>query len=352
MKSFAAARILKLVFFSLFTLLPAMGWAENREFNMTIEEVSVNVAPGLDFKVFGFNGQVPGPLIHVKEGDDVTVHVTNNTTLPHTIHWHGINQIGTWQNDGVPGVTQEAIQPGDTYTYHWNADRPGTLWYHCHVNVWEHVAMRGMWGPIIVDPKNPSSLEKTVTKDVIMMMSSWESPYAGTYGKGGTPQDVADYFSVNGKSFPNTQPVRVKNGDVVRFRLIGAGDETHMMHLHGHDMLVIAKDGYPLPVPYYADTLAVAPGVRFDAIVQMNNPGRFVFHDHVDKHMSNNGGSMGGPMTVIEYDGIPMESWYAWKNKEYDPNFFYSVSMKQGYGIFNSLPFQGKSVEHARRRRQ
>src|SRR5512135_2279331 len=96
----------------LLALFPALCLAEHREFNMTIDEVTINVAPGFTTKVFAFNGQVPGPLIHVKEGDDLTIHVTNNTTLPHTIHWHGVNQTGTWQNDGVPGVTQEAIKPG------------------------------------------------------------------------------------------------------------------------------------------------------------------------------------------------------------------------------------------------
>ncbi len=331
--------------------LPALSWAEKREFSMTIDEVSIEVAPGFINKVFAFNGQVPGPLIHVREGDDVTVHVTNNTTLPHTIHWHGINQIGSWQNDGVPDVTQEAIKPGESFTYQFNADRPGTLWYHCHVNVWEHVATRGMWGPLIVDPKKPSALEKKVTKDVIMMMSTWESPYANSYGKGGSPQDVPDFFSVNGRSFPNTQPVRVKKGDVVRFRMIGAGDEVHEMHLHGHDQLVAFKDGYPLPMPYFDDTSPVGPGERYDTIVNMNNPGRFIFHDHVDKHMTNNGATLGGPVTIIEYDGIPMESWYAWKAKVYDPNFFYSESMKQGYGIFNNPAFMGRPVENARRRK-
>ena len=332
-------------------LLPALSWAEKREFNMTIDEVSIEIAPGFINKVFAFNGQVPGPLIHVREGDDVTVHVTNNTTLPHTIHWHGINQIGSWKNDGVPGITQEEIKPGDSYTYQFNADRPGTLWYHCHVNVWEHVATRGMWGPLIVDPKNPSKLEKSVTKDVIMMMSTWESAYGNSYGKGGSPQDVPDYFSVNAKSFPFTQPIRVKKGDVVRFRFIGAGDEFHQMHLHGHDQLIAFKDGYTTPAPYYVDTVPVGPGERYDSIVEMNNPGRFIFHDHVDKHMSNNGAMLGGPLTVIEYDGIPMESWYAWKDKVYDPNFFYSESMKQGYGLFNNPIFMGKPVEQLRRRK-
>lgn len=337
--------------FSVLGALPSFAWAEAREFNMTIEEVTIEVAPGFVNKVFAFNGQVPGPLIHVKQGDDVTVHVTNNTTLPHTMHWHGVNQIGSWHNDGVPGVTQDAIQPGDTFTYKFTVDRPGSLWYHCHVNVWEHVATRGMWGPLIIDPKNPSDLEKKVTKDAILMMNTWESAYANSYGKGGAPQDISDYFSVNAKSFPYTQPIRVKKGDVLRLRFYGAGDEFHEMHLHGHDMLITHKDGYPLDHPYYVDTISVGPGERYDAIVEMKNPGLFIMHDHVDKHMTNNGAMLGGPVTVIEYEGIKFDTFYAWKDKVYDPNYFYSESLKQGYGLFNNTAFQGQPIEQTRRHR-
>ena len=108
--------------------LPTSAWAENREFNMTIDEVQIQVAPDLKYNVFAFDGQVPGPLIHVMQGDKVTVHVTNNTTLPHTIHWHGLYQTDNWRNDGVPGIAQpEGIQPGDTFTYHWVAEKPGTI---------------------------------------------------------------------------------------------------------------------------------------------------------------------------------------------------------------------------------
>ena len=89
------------------TTAPFAVQAAQREFDMTIEEVKVTIAPGVDYKVFAFNGQVPGPLIHVQEDDDVTVHVTNNTSLPHTIHWHGIYQTNNWRNDGVPGITQK-----------------------------------------------------------------------------------------------------------------------------------------------------------------------------------------------------------------------------------------------------
>ena len=337
----------------LITLLPALCLAEQREFNLSIEEVSLHVAPDLNYKVFAFNGQVPGPLIHVKQGDDLTVHVTNNTSLPHTIHWHGTYQTNSWKMDGVPGFTQEPIKPGDTFTYKFKADRQGTLWYHCHVNVNEHVGIRGMWGPMIVDPANPLPIEKTVTKDVIMMLSSWESSHGEKYGEGSTPYDVEDYFSINGKSFPLTQPIRVKKGDVLRVRFIGAGGEFHEMHLHGHDMLVTHKDGMPLANPYYADTVLIGPGERYDVIVKMNNPGRFIFHDHIDHHVTARGKFPGGAITDIEYDGIPKEDWYVWKDKDatYDPNFFYSESMKQGYGIFNSPGFAGTPIVQERHHR-
>ncbi len=344
------------VFFATLAMLPGASRAEPREFNMTIEEVVLHVAPDLDYKVFAFNGQVPGPLIHVKQDDDLTVHVTNNTSLSHTIHWHGTHQIGSWQSDGVPDITQQAIQPGDTFTYKFKADRPGTLWYHCHFNVNEHVGIRGMWGPMIVDPKDPLPIEKTVTKNVIMMLSSWESKNAEKYGEGSTPYEVEDYFSINGKSFPLTQPIRVKKGDVVRVRFIGAGGDFHEMHSHGHDMLITHKDGLPLRNPYYVDTILVGPGERYDAIITMNNPGRFIFHDHIDHHVTSRGKYPGGPITVIEYDGIPMENWYVWKDKDstgsYDPNFFYSESMKKGYGIFNSPGFAGHPAAQERHRNQ
>jgi FtsP/CotA-like multicopper oxidase with cupredoxin domain len=332
-------------------LLPAHARGAEREFNLTIEEVKIQVAPDLSYQVFAFNGQVPGPLIHVQEGDKVTVHVTNNTSLPHTIHWHGLHQQDNWRNDGVPDVTQKAIEPGETFTYHWTADRVGSLWYHCHVNVAEHVGMRGMWGPLIIDPKKPIPIEKEVTRQAIVMLSSWDSQYADKTGQGGSPLDRPNYFSINGRSFPMTQPIRVKKGDVLRIRFVGAGSELHSMHLHGHDMLVTHKDGLPLASPYYADTVLVAPGERYDVIVRMNNPGLWMVHDHIDPHATNNGQHHGGAMTVVEYEGIAPENFYHWKDIAYDSDYFYGDSLQKGYGMFNHDGFKGESAS-ARPRRE
>lgn len=325
--------------------------AAKREMSMTIDEMVIDVAPDLKYKVFAFNGQVPGPLIHVQEGDDVVIHVTNNTSLSHTVHWHGVLQTGSWRSDGVPGVTQQPIKPGDTYTYKFKADRIGSLWYHCHVNVNEHVGIRGMWGPLIVTPKDPLPIEKRVTKEVIMMLSTWESENADKFGQGATPYDVEDYFSLNAKSFPLTQPIRFKTGDVVRVRFYGAGGAIHTLHSHGHDMLITHKDGLPIPTPYQVDTVLIGPGERYDVIIEANqDEGRFIFHDHVDKHVTARGKHPGGPITVMEYAGTPMDDWYVWKDIDYDPDFFFSEAMKKGYGLFENPRFKGTPLTRERRR--
>lgn len=319
--------------------------AELRKFEMTIEEVEIEVAPNFRAKVWGFNGQVPGPLIHVAEGDDLEITVHNLTSLNHTIHWHGTYQTNSWRNDGVPNITQLAIEPGESFVYKFVADKPGSLWYHCHVNVAEHLGVRGMWGPMIVDPKVPSEIEKEVTKDVIMMFSGWDSDVAMEYGKGGHPRDVPDYYSINGKSFPINQPLRVTEGDVLRIRLFSASSET-AYHLHGHDVLVTHKDGLPLESPYWADVVDVPMGARVDVIARMNNPGRWINHDHIEQHTSNSGKMPGGAVMIVEYEGIENDDWYVWKDKDasYDPDFYMTETMKKPYGLYDHAGFKGQPI--------
>tara|TARA_R110002072_G_scaffold10726_26_gene49704 strand:+ start:2768 stop:3817 length:1050 start_codon:yes stop_codon:yes gene_type:complete len=326
-------------------VLPTVALAELRHFDMTIEEVTIEVAPGFKTKVWAYNGQVPGPLIRVNEGDDVEVKVTNNTALTHTIHWHGMHQKGTWRSDGVPDITQKAIEAGESFTYRFFATKSGTLWYHCHVNVPEHVGLRGMWGPIIIDPKEPIAVEKEVTKDAILMFSGWNPEVANDYGKGGHPSEPITYFSINGKAFPTTQPLRVKKGDVLRLRLIAATLDV-AFHPHGHDMLVTHKDGLPLPAPYFADVVHLSPGERYDVIMRMDNPGRWIAHDHIEHHTSNNGKAPGGSVFVIEYESVgEKDDWYVWKNKKYAPDFYFSESMKKGPGIYDVPSHEGEYPE-------
>jgi len=320
--------------------------AETRNFEMTIEDTTIVLVAGQTFHTFAFDGQVPGPLIHVKEGDHVIVNVTNLTSLPHTIHWHGLLQRGTWRSDGVPMTTQAAISPGESYKYEFDAEPAGTMWYHCHVNVNEHVAMRGMFGPLIIDRKDPTPLEKTVTKDFVLMLSDWASKWAQKPGYGGVPGDVFDYFTINAKAFPDDQPIRVNPGDVVRIRLIGAGELIHSIHIHGHVFKIAFKDGHPLPAPIDADTVLVGPGERYDLIFKADNPGRWMVHDHVDSHTVNGNMPMGGIMSVIEYSNIKNDDdFYDWKDKKFIPDFFYEDSLKLPYGIHPSKVFKGEPAQ-------
>ncbi len=327
------------------------SFAESRQFDLTIEEVELDVAPGFSAKVWGFNGQVPGPLIHVKEGDELEVTVQNNSTLNHTVHWHGVYQTNTWPHDGVPDVTQRGIEPGDSFTYKFVVDKPGTLWYHCHVNVSEHVGLRGMWGPLIVDPKDPIPVEKTVTKDAILMFSGWNSEVADEYGTGGKPGEVINYFSINGKSFPMTHPLQVQEGDVLRLRLIGASIPTSF-HTHGHDMLVTHKDGLPLKAPIEADVVALQPGERYDVIMKMDNPGLWMTHDHIEHHTTNNGKDHGGSMLVIEYQDVERPEWYMWKDHEVERDFYMIESMAKPHGLHDIEAFKGQDPDAGRRPRR
>lgn len=310
-------------------------------FDMTIEEARLSVSRGFETNVWAYNGQVPGPLIRVREGDFVEAKVTNNTKGVHTIHWHGIKQTGSWRNDGAPGINGLAIESGgDSQTYSFKADRKGSLWYHCHVEVPNHVGVRGMWGPLIVDPTDPLPIEKEVTKDCILMFSGWNSDVADDYFAQEDPTGNLNYFSINGKAFPYNQPIRVKEGDVLRLRLYAASVPVSF-HLHGHDMLVTHRDGLPLSQPELADTVAVAMGQRADVIVRMDNPGRWPFHDHNDHHLSNNGNAPGGLFGVLEYEEAGIDDpWYLWAHKEYDPDFYFSESMNKGYGLITQSGFK------------
>lgn len=339
-------RFFPAVLFWIFTV--SLANAESHKFEMTVEEVTLPIAPGFTSKVWAYDGQVPGPLIRVKEGDEVELTLINNTTLNHTIHWHGFYQKGTWQSDGVPDITQKAVEPGESFTYSFVAEKTGSLWYHCHVNVAEHVGTRGMWGAFIVDPAEPTALEKRVTKDAVLMFSGWNPNVADTYGEGGHPDESIAYFSINGKSFPNTQPLRVQEGDVLRLRLFAATMPV-AFHLHGHDVLVTHKDGLPLDTPVAMDVLPMQPGERYDVIVEMNNPGRWIAHDHNEHHTTNNGKMPGGAVMVVEYDGIPAEDWYIWSDKEYDPDFYWSESLSSGAsGIFHHEDFLGEFEDFRR----
>jgi manganese oxidase len=245
-------------------------------FEITCQEVDWETQPGQVFPAFTYNGIVPGPEIRVTEGDKVRIRVTNEMSESTGVHFHGVHTPNSI--DGVPFITQGAIEPGATHTYEFDIVNTGTHMYHSHHNAAEQV-VRGLLGAFIIEPKDKTN-EPIVDAEYVILLN-----------------DSGLGYTINGKSFPYTQPLVAKKGQKVRIRYMNEGLMIHPMHLHGVPQLVIAKDGYNLPAPYLCDTLNIAPGERYDVIVSADVPGLWAFHCHILTHAESRQGLYG--MTTV-----------------------------------------------------
>jgi len=258
------------------------------------------ILPATRVTAWTYNGTVPGPEIRVPYGQRLRVVVRNSLPEPTAVHWHGIAVPNSM--DGVPGVTQKAIEPGKSFTYEFRAipagrdSKGGTFFYHSHYDEDRQVGL-GLSAPLVIVPPKKAryDVERTV------LLGEWNLD--ARTGATRPPMDMEgllpNYFTINGKSYPATQPVNVKRGQRVLLRLIGGGQFTHPMHLHGTDFTVVAKDGHPLAQPYAADTINVAPGERYDLVFTASEPGTWVFHCHIGHHLTNNGESPGGLLMAV-----------------------------------------------------
>lgn len=249
-------------------------------FNLTADAFQWEFQAGKYADAFGYNGVVPGPEIRVTEGDTIRVHLTNNLPESTAIHWHGVMVPNNM--DGVPFITQPPIKPGETFTYEFpiREGNAGTHMYHSHNNSTEQVG-KGLLGAFIIEPKDPSTRPEF---DVEYTMILNDGPIGG--------------YSINGKSFPATEPITVKLGQKLMMRFINEGQMIHPMHLHGMPMKVVAEDGYILDVPRMRDTILVDPGSRYEAIVEATELGAWAFHCHVLSHAESRHG-MFGMVTVL-----------------------------------------------------
>lgn len=246
-------------------------------FNLTCSVIQWEVEPGKFVEAWAFNGVVPGPEIRVTESDAVRINVTNNLNESTGIHWHGL--ILPNSMDGVPFLTQPPIKRGDTFTYEFDAKPIGTHMYHSHHNAAKQVSL-GMLGAFIVEPPDPAT-RPAFDREFTIVLND------GPHG-----------FTINGKGFPATQPLVCKKDDKVLIRYMNEGMVNHPMHLHGMPQLVVAKDGYLQPQPWMCDTLNVAPGERWDVIVDASELGAWAFHCHILTHAESAHG-MFGMVTVF-----------------------------------------------------
>jgi manganese oxidase len=248
-------------------------------FELETSVVQWEVAPGVSYEAWAYNKVVPGPQIRVKQGETVKVRLRNKLPESTSIHWHGV-EISDNAQDGVTFVTQDPIKPGQTYEYTLTPVNCGSHMYHSHHAADAQVPL-GLLGAFIVDC--------TTTPVPSFAAHDSESTQILSDGPLG--------FSMNGKGFPATAPIVAKVGERTLVRFMNEGLIIHPMHLHGHRMLVVGKDGNYLPAPYEADTLNIAPGERYDVIVTSIYPGAWAFHCHILTHAESDVGLHG--MTTV-----------------------------------------------------
>lgn len=261
-----------------------------KHFYLWIEEKEWEIMSGVKVPVWSFNGTVPGPEMRVTEGDRVAVHFRNTSSQPHSIHLHGVLGLGQ-EMDGVP-ATSATVNPDKEYIYEFVAKNAGTLMYHCHVATYNHVDM-GMYGALIVEPKDEV---KTWTKEYTLILDDWA---VGTMDAFATvPSRQYNYFTVNGKAFPETEPIEGKVGETVKLRFINMGYRSFSIHSHGVAGLITHLDGFPVPHPYYRDVFTVAPGERMDILFELTE-GIYPWHDHQLENVLNNGEYLGGATFLV-----------------------------------------------------
>jgi FtsP/CotA-like multicopper oxidase with cupredoxin domain len=253
-------------------------------FDLDMRVADWEVEPGKVVDAFTFNGMVPGPRIDLEVGDTVDVRLRNDLEVATDLHLHGLNVENRF--DGVAPITQDLIEPGETFTYSFVADEVAVAMYHPHAH--GHTLLPdGMFGVILVGDVDlhrgqtiggkaiPADLQ--VSQEIPMVLND-----AGVIG-----------YSLNGKSFPATAPIAARVGDWILVHYFNEGTQIHPMHLHQFDQIVVAKDGFALDQPYLADTLNVAPGERYSVLVQLDKPGTWVWHCHILPHVEREAGMFG-----------------------------------------------------------
>lgn len=253
-------------------------------FHLVAEPVKREFAPGMIVNCWGYNGQTPGPTIEAVEGDRVRILVTNKLPEPTTVHWHGILLPNGM--DGVTGLNQRPIQPGETFKYEFTLRQSGTHMYHPHYDELVQIAM-GMMGFFIIHPKNPTE-EAKVDRDFAIMLYEWAIPIGAS-----TPNPLVmldfNYFTFNSKVWPGIEPLVVKKGQKVRIRLANLSMNSHPIHLHGYEFTVVAQGAKRMKpsAQYDAVTIDVPVGDTREIEFIANEPGDWAFHCHKAHHTMN-----------------------------------------------------------------
>ncbi len=268
-------------------------------YHLTAQEVEHEFAPGLTASCWGYNGSVHGPTIEAVEGDRLRFYVTNRLGAPTTVHWHGLFLPSGM--DGVGGLSQPSIQPGETFRYEFDVRQNGTFMYHSHHDEMAQIAL-GLTGLFIVHPRRDPD---PPDRDVAIMLHEWLI-HPGTSRP--DPNAMSDFnlLTMNGKAFPATPSVVIGLNDRVRFRFGNLSPmDHHPIHLHGYAWKIVATDGGPIPTAgqWPETTVLVPTGSTRTTEFVADAPGDWAMHCHMTHHVMNQMGH-----DVPNVTGVPSEA--------------------------------------------
>ena len=263
-----------------------LPWRMNgdwKEFHLVAEPVVREMAPGMKAHLWGYNGQSPGPTIECVEGDKVRIFVTNKLPEHTTVHWHGL--IVPNGMDGVGGLTQPQIKPGQTFVYEFVLKQSGTFMYHPHADEMVQMAM-GMMGNFVVHPRDPSL--RRVDRDFVFIMQSYDIDPGAYMPKVMTMTDF-NLWSWNSRVFPGIDPLVVRRGDRVRIRVGNLTMTNHPIHKHGEPFTLTCTDGGWVPESAQRPevTTDVPVGAMRTVEFVANEPGDWAIHCHKAHHTMN-----------------------------------------------------------------
>jgi len=232
-----------------------------REYRLTAVDREVEIAPGVVYPAWTYNGQVPGPTLRATEGDLLRIHFTNGGTHAHTVHFHGVHPA---RMDGV----YEVVPPGESFTYEFTARPFGLHLYHCHaIPLKRHIA-KGLYGVFIVDPATP----RPAAREMVMVLNGFDTNFDGRN----------EIYAANTVPFAyHHRPIRVRRGELQRLYMVNLleFDLLNSMHLHGN-FFHVYRTGTRLTPDDFTDTVMLCQGERHILEFRYEDTGRFMFHAH------------------------------------------------------------------------
>jgi FtsP/CotA-like multicopper oxidase with cupredoxin domain len=268
--------------------------AASADFSLTIAPYALEVAPRRTIKTSAYNGQVPGPLLRLKEGQPVTVEVSNQTASSEVVHWHGL-----FLPSAVDGAMEEGtplIPPGGRARYTFTPQPAGFRWYHTHTFAGKDLHLgqyTGQHGFLLIEPRDDPA---RYDQEIFLALHDWDGELLASGD--GSMDPTYKVSTINGRVLGFGEPLRVKQGSRVRFEILNSSpSEVHWIALAGHAFQVIALDGNAVPQPQTVAMLRLAPAERVTAMVEMNHPGAWVLGE-VRKHIQ-----AAGMGVAVEYAG-------------------------------------------------